>query len=261
MLDLTYVSLGAGVQSSALLLASDRGLWGVPRADVAIFADTQDEPAWVYDYLKILESVVSIPIHRVTRGRLSEAGPLFLRIPAFTRGADGRAGLTRRQCTSEYKLVPIIREVRRLLGQPHPMRVTGVATGLIGISLDEAHRMKPALRRFMRNSYPLVDARKRRGDCLALIRELGLPTPKKSACVFCPYHDDATWRDLKANHPTEWLAAVEHDARIRNSKQAGIKRPAFLHRSLVPLAEADLKESHEVQPDMFGNECEGVCGV
>lgn len=261
MKELTYLSLGAGVQSSALLLASDRGLWGVPRADVAIFADTQDEPAWVYEYLKVLEQSVSIPIHRVTRGRLSEAGPSFLRIPAFTRSADGRAGLTRRQCTSEYKLAPIIREVRRLLGQPHPMRVTGTATGLIGISLDEAHRMKPALRRFMRNSYPLVDARKRRGDCLALIRELGLPTPKKSACVFCPYHDDATWRDLKANHPIEWKSAVEYDARIRNSTQAGTKRPAFLHRSLVPLGEADLKESSEVQPDMFGNECEGVCGI
>ena len=51
--DYTYLSLGAGVQSSALLVLSctdDR----VPKPDVAIFADTGDEPAWVYDYLKVL---------------------------------------------------------------------------------------------------------------------------------------------------------------------------------------------------------------
>ena len=46
--DLTYISLGAGVQSSALLVCSLLGLHRVPRADVAIFADTQNEPPHVY---------------------------------------------------------------------------------------------------------------------------------------------------------------------------------------------------------------------
>ena len=43
---LTYLSLGAGVQSTALLVISAHGLYGCPRADLAIFADTQDEPAY-----------------------------------------------------------------------------------------------------------------------------------------------------------------------------------------------------------------------
>lgn len=35
--------------------------------------------------------------------------------------------------------------------------------------------------------------------------------------------------------------------------------PLYLHRSLVPLSEVTFR--HEDQREMFGNECEGVCGV
>ena len=51
--DYTYLSLGAGVQSSALLVlgCTDER---VPKPDAAVFADTGDEPSWVYDYLKVL---------------------------------------------------------------------------------------------------------------------------------------------------------------------------------------------------------------
>lgn len=49
--DFTYLSLGAGVQSSALFVMSALGMYGCPKADVAIFADTGDEPSWVYDQL------------------------------------------------------------------------------------------------------------------------------------------------------------------------------------------------------------------
>ena len=100
--DLTYLSLGAGVQSTALLICSVLGLHGVPKADVAIFADTQDEPAWVYAHLERLaawSAARGIPVERVTIGCLSQhvrerhAGlrTRFAAIPAWTRGYDGRA--------------------------------------------------------------------------------------------------------------------------------------------------------------------------
>lgn len=101
MRTLTYLSLGAGVQSTALLVMSNLGLHGCPRADVAIFADTQDEPAYVYEHLAALEAWSEIPVRRVTAGRLSDAGEGFLRIPAFTETAAG-TGMLRRQCTREY---------------------------------------------------------------------------------------------------------------------------------------------------------------
>ncbi len=47
---LRVISLGVGVQSSTLLLMSLKGEI-LPRPDVAIFSDTQWEPAHVYEYL------------------------------------------------------------------------------------------------------------------------------------------------------------------------------------------------------------------
>src|SRR3990172_11792930 len=93
----TYLSLGAGVQSTAVLAMSALGLRGCPKADVAIFADTQDEPKWVYDHLSVLEkwgAEHGLPVVRTTIGCLSadvEARhrgekPRFAAIPAWTTG-------------------------------------------------------------------------------------------------------------------------------------------------------------------------------
>ena len=128
--DFTYLALGAGVQSSALLVLSNQGK--LPRADVAIFADTQDEPAWVYDHLERLMAWSEIPVEVVTAGSLS--GQLtealegkrkrFASIPAFTLMTDGSNSVPlRRQCTREYKIAPIEKRVRGLLGYKPRRRI------------------------------------------------------------------------------------------------------------------------------------------
>jgi len=52
---LQVLSLGAGVQSSAMLLMACHGEI-TPRPDVAIFSDTHAEPDAVYKWLDWLES-------------------------------------------------------------------------------------------------------------------------------------------------------------------------------------------------------------
>lgn len=240
--------MGAGVQSSALLIMSDRGDCGIPKADVAVFADTQDEPKWVYENVERLRSLVSIPIVTVTKGQLSQAGSRSF-VPFFTQGG----GMTRRKCTSEFKIGPIQKWAR----------VNGATakkpfTAMLGITVDEAHRMKPSLVKYIENTYPLVNAALGRLYCVHYFERLGLPVPQKSACVFCPYHSDSYWKSLKQNAPEEWARAVEYDERIRDSRAAGIKHPCYLHKSEKPLAEVDLQEN---QMEFFGNECAGVCGV
>jgi hypothetical protein len=164
---LTIISLGAGVQSTTLALMAARGEIG-PRPDCAIFADTQWEPRPVYQHLGWLRSpgVLPFPVHVVTAGNIREAirrrenttGGRFAAIPWHTVNPDGSKGLGRRQCSSEYKLEPIMREVRRLLGKGARDRIPpGSVDVLIGISRDEAHRMKPARQAYMLNRYPLVD--------------------------------------------------------------------------------------------------------
>lgn len=260
-----YISLGAGVQSSALLVLSAKEI--VPRADVAIFADTKDEPEWVYSHLEQLKKWSSIEIVTVTEGHLSQdvidrhngKRSRSAAIPAFTVGQDGRAAPLTRQCTRDYKINPIQREVRRRMGYEKGKRISEIATAMIGISRDEATRMKPSQTRWIKNEYPLVDLGLTRNDCLRIVSGEGLPEPKKSSCVFCPYHSDAFWLSLRNEHPEEWQRAVEFDRSIRDMSASGVHSAVYLHRTLRPLDQVELK--HENQYGLFDEECEGVCGV
>lgn len=95
MSELHVLSLGAGVQSTALYLMSIEGL--LPKLDAAIFADTQEEPGEVYSHLAWLRSLGGPPILTGTAGKLGDdlrngrnsTGGRFASIPAFTTGMCG----------------------------------------------------------------------------------------------------------------------------------------------------------------------------
>ena len=269
---LRYLSLGAGVQSTTLALMCHEGEIEPP--EIAIFADTGWEPSIVYKHLEWLESILSFPVIRVTGGNLrkevvsmGEGRANFLRIPAFTRNEDGTGGILRRQCTREYKITPINREVRRRLGAEKGKRIPkgNRATVLIGISADEAQRAKPAQEPWFDKEYPLLDRRMQRGHCLKWLSDHGYPPAPRSACVGCPFHSDVEWRNLQRNEPEAFADAVVVDRMIRDSTKMGIERPAFLHSSLKPLSDIDFSSAEDRgQLALFGhwgNECEGMCGV
>ena len=70
MKTLRVLSLGAGVQSTALALMIEKG--ELPKVDCGIFADTGAEPKNVYDHLNWLEEQLSYPLHRVQSRNLKE---------------------------------------------------------------------------------------------------------------------------------------------------------------------------------------------
>jgi hypothetical protein len=281
---LNIVSLGAGVQSTTMVLMAAHGEI-TPMPDIAIFADTGAEPDYVYDHLRWLQSdnVLPFPV-RIVKATKDDgnivtginkmvAGQRWASIPAFVEGSDGRAAPVRRQCTSEYKIEPIRREVRQLAGlykKRSPDHV--VVRQWIGISTDEIQRMKPSNEGWIENYHPLIEHNVSRMDCYRWMRQHGYPRPPKSACYFCPYHSDHAWLELKRHHPEEFQKAVEIDRTIRQGApetetRKGTK-PMYLHRSLIPLEEIDFEARvakrdgrSESQPDMFNNECEGMCGV
>ena len=268
---LTIISLGAGVQSSVMALMAARGEI-TPMPDCAIFADTQSEPDHVYEWLDWLGTQLPFPIHRVTAGNLRQdmidssknhtrcaSPPLFVR-------EGGSEGMLTRYCTTDYKIAPIHKKMRELIGlkprQRAPKEV--VIESWIGISQDEIQRMKMSRDKWIENRWPLIEQRMSRLHCLEWMRDNGYnELPKKSACTFCPYHDNATWRDMKANDVKSWNDAVTVDAAIRN----GLSNPRegnqyFLHRDRVPLTEVDLTDKHENQQTFsFMDECDGMCGV
>lgn len=266
---LRIISLGAGVQSSTMALMAAHGEFEhVP--DCAIFADTRNEPDSVYDWLSKLEPVLPFPVHHVEKGNLADdlidyrdgKSRTGANIPFFVLKPDNSVGPVNRSCTRDYKIKPIQKKAKELLGFKSGQRIpAGVhVEQWIGISLDEAHRMKESQLDWVKNRYPLIDKRLARGDCLIWMERHGYPRPPRSACWHCPYSSDERWKHLKSNEAGDFAKAVAFDAELRNPpKWRGSKGQAFLHRSCVPLDEADFGDEQTI--DMFGNECEGVCGV
>lgn len=270
---LRVLSLGAGRQSTALYLLCVDGALGSDSPSVAIFADTGDEPAATYEHLSRLEADFGhvLPIRRVGLGySLREAAMAAIggrkrwpAIPLHVRNRGGEHAMLRRQCTRGFKVEPIEKEIRRQLGvrKGHRVPKGTVVESWQGISRDEASRMRDNPRPYIKNRYPLVFERPMTAaECAAYNESRGYPAPK-SACVFCPYTDDRRWRDMKDNRPEEFASAVAFDTAVRRGLK-GVTQEAYLHRSLLPLAEVDFSTAEERgQTNLFENECEGLCGV
>lgn len=262
---LRCLSLGAGVQSTTMALMAAHGEIG-PMPDAAIFADTGWEPKAVYEHLDRLEKALPFPVHRVSAGNIRDAiivsknpSGRFAAVPWFT----SNGGMGRRQCTREYKVEPIARQQRALLGYRPRQRIpVGSAEVWIGISTDEAIRIKPSFKRWQINRWPLIEKGMSRRDCEAWLSARGWSAPK-SACLGCPYHSDAQWRAIRDGSPEEWADVVEVDRLLRDGGTVrGMRHHQFMHRSLKPIGEVDLSTAEERgQGDLFGNECEGMCGV
>ncbi|WP_350283519.1 hypothetical protein [Nitrosomonas sp.] len=256
------LSLGAGVQSSALALMAEHG--DIEKPDYAIFADTGWEPNHVYSWLDYLISKLSFPVIRVSAGNIRddlirniETGDRFASIPFYLNG-----GMGRRQCTSQYKLQPIFKKVRELLGyQPSKRIPAGSVQMYIGISLDEVHRMKPSREIWISNRYPLIDLMFSRIDCLSWMDAKGYPLPPKSSCVGCPFHNDSYWMDLKRSDPDSFSDAVRIDNLLRSrGPRKFMNHFEYMHRSRKPLADIDFTDFQR-EIDFFGMECEGICGT
>lgn len=116
----------------------------------------------------------------------------------------------------------------------------------IGISTDEIDRAKDSGLRFLRNTFPLLDLGFDRAQCVEFLAERGFGQTVKSACVGCPFHGNAGWRWVRDNDPQGWAEAVEFDRAIRHGyphatgQGQQLRGQYFLHRSCVPLDQADL---------------------
>lgn len=267
------LSLGAGVQSSTVLLMSVRGV--LPLLDAAIFSDTGWEPPAVYEYLKWLRveaAKAGISVITTSQGNIradalksqvrgkKEDGVRWASMPMFTLSADGHVGMIRRQCTSEYKIAPVERVLKALVHAPRGCTEI-MCHQYFGISAEEPQRMRDSTHAWAQNIYPLVDMRMTRHSCLEWIEKNNYPTPPRSACIGCPFHSNAEWSAIRSD-PVMWKDAVAFDTAIRNC--SGMRGQMFLHRSCRPLSEVDFRSDVERGQgllDGFSAECTGMCGL
>ena len=272
--DLRVLSLGAGVQSSTLLMKIYNG--EIAPVDVAIFADTGNEPQEVYDWFEFLKDKVKdkIKIESVKNNRntgniaediLSPVG-FFASIPVYTTNKEtGKAGITLRTCTDRYKIRPIGEKIRELLDVSNLRgRVVEI---VMGISFDEIQRAKYPPNKWQINCYPLVENKITRHDCLHYFKSLNFPTPPRSACVICPYHSNKEWKRIKDNFPEEFDYAVNFDNELRSKETKSqfvnkLDSELFLYKEKIPLKDATFEDNDSgFQGSLFDDECEGYCGV
>ena len=259
---LRVLSLGAGVQSSTLALMIEKK--EIPMVDAAVFADTQAEGEDTYKFLAWIKTKLSYPIYTVSKGNLTDQllNSDFPIAPFYSLNIiTGKKGLMMRQCTNDYKIQPIIQQIRKLLGIAYRKKVkknTEVEL-LMGISYDEIYRMKPNRMPYIKNVFPLIDMRLTRQDCKNWFKKHYNVQPPRSACTYCPYHNDKEWDQMKKNNPKEFQEVVEFDKKIRlNSRKKD--EQVYVHRSCKPIGEVDFSKGKDKQLNLFNNVCEGYCG-
>ena len=260
MPEITYLSLGWGIQS--FTIAAMAALGKIPPIDLAIHADTTHEASGTYEHARKWTPWLGkrgLPVVTVAApntnifDRESKRG-IF--IPAITVDRNnGSKGMLSRQCTNRWKIRPIRTKLRELLDR-RPR--TGDIRALIGISLDEWHRMRSSDVKYIENVYPLVDLRMTRQECIAWLQDHGLDIPPKSSCVFCPYHSPSHWKALKREAGTDWDYAVAADAAIREGRP---NHTLFVHRNGLPLETAvRIPEDYGAQQMELDMPCDGgVC--
>lgn len=257
---LRALSLGAGVQSSTILLMACKG--ELPKPDLAIFADTGWESQVTYKHLDWLEQEAQkagIPILRVKHGNIKDdlLNGDFVRLPFYCPNQQGQVAMGRRRCTEYYKLRAIRRELRNILSiKPHTKAPKDAVDLWVGISIDEASRANISRDRLVSNSFPLLGIKPMtRQQCQLWLEQNynGLVVPK-SSCIGCPFHSNREWQQVKSNN-SDFDTAILVDKTIRhipNPNSIEEHSGRFLHNSCQSLEEVDLRTPQEKgQLDLF----------
>ena len=203
--------------------------------------------------------------HLIRRGEI----PRFVTMPVFARAFTGaRPVMLRRQCTGDYKIEPIYRFCKTLIGRRRGQRhaTPPFCEMWIGISAEEnARRCKPSQEAWVTNRYPLRELGLNRADCEAWLLKHHKIVVSKSACLGCPYHDDHYWKDLQNRSPAEFDEACQFDETIRHLP--GVKGECFLHSSCIPLRDIDFSRTRGERRALSRGQAllfdggEGVCSL
>lgn len=249
-IQVSTISYGGGVQSTALLVLAARGVIPFSTFLFCNVGHDSEHPAtlaYVSDVAVPYAAANGLDLQTIQRrkrdgtsetlwGRLMAEESRSLPIPV--RMANGAPG--NRSCTADFK----IRVIGRWL-KHHGATADNPATVGVGISLDEIQRANTrTVEPHERVVYPLVSVgcdyglTMRRADCAQLIRDAGLPVPPKSSCFFCPFHTGPAWSDIARDTPDLFARAQDLETTLNARRDRLGKDHVYLTRYGIPLSEA-----------------------
>lgn len=248
------LSWGLGLQSTCLLEMSSCG--EIPKLDAAIFSDTGFEHEYsheIYDFYAPRAKKAGIEVIKIGGQSILTDSYKKVSMPLFV-GQTGRQII--RKCTRDYKIRPIQRAIRDLLGVNRRGRLLANLVNLwLGITIDEIDRAKPSRVAFINHSFPLLDLNFHRSDCEKWLQQRGLPIPKKSSCQFCPFKSKPEWAEMREQSPQTITLIVDLEAHINQKGLVKLDgKPANVH--FVPSGNL-LQADFSYQPGLFGSMCDG----
>jgi len=172
------LSYGGGVNSSALfffLIEKNLPL------DLVIFADTGEELKSTYEAVKNMQLVClekKIPFKIVK----SHLGNLY----DYYWDKKCVMSIQRRDCTGKFKVSPIRKYLRETFGKKEKFLM------YLGITYEEATRMRTSDVLYITNSYPFVDFKITRQGNISILDRYGFKA-FKSGCKGCVFNRKATW--------------------------------------------------------------------
>ncbi|MBG9693163.1 hypothetical protein ABD91_20700 [Lysinibacillus sphaericus] len=268
------LSFGGGTQSSHLLEAHLRG---EVKYDWIVFSDTGAEPQFIHDQVAWWQerqkevgntTPFIITHHNSMHGGLEEMLMRYIftdyqrfQMPLYFNKVteDGeivKGGLMPRQCTGDFKIIPVQQATRNRIKQelglrsrqPMPKHI-GIVMD-IGFSYDEINRVGGFVShqsKYIYLAYPLIEQGKTTADSIKFLEENKFPS-KRSRCYFCPFNcsgDRARdigmdWQEIIDLEPISFLKACYFDRELRKVQATGRKNMQsipYFHFSRTALTE------------------------
>lgn len=262
MSNIRAVSYGGGVQSTALLvLAANKQI----DFNLFLFSNVGDDSERP-DTLKFVRQVAMpfakshgielVELNKTLRGggtltlmQAMEQDTKSIPIPMYLPNrAPGN-----RHCTWRFKIEVIAKELR-LRGATKENK----AILALGISLDEFSRSTTKSRiETQILSYPLIDMRIDRSQCVQIISDAGLQVPPKSSCFFCPFNSRKQWLTLLRKEPELFEKSVNLEKMLNERRRSLGKDHMYLSDLMKPLDKAITENG---QLDMFDDDMESTSG-
>ena len=249
----TYLSLGAGVDTTAISLMPDI----MDQVDFVLFADTGGENPETYEYLDKYLKPHFEKIHKpfvIVKGQENVNGEPVTNMELAYLGWKIIPVRFIRPCTDKWK----IRPMHKYLKENYPGESLRV---VIGFAYDEIKRVNPTRWQGQEVWYPLIEKKMTRIDCERYIIKQGFPVPPKSGCFYCPFQRLDQWKNLRSNHPDLWGRAETLEKNGSNYPKMTISNFRKKGKPMT-LEEVDKqlgKSLYDYEFDPADDECSGAC--